>query len=408
MERTEGLLPVPGRERVIALDVVRGLALWGILLVNMQLFNYPVLYSTLLEMQWWTNPWDIAADYFITIFAEGKFYPVFSFLFGCGFYIFMERAEQKQGAVGRLYLRRMLLLLAFGMLHIIFLWWGDILHFYAVIGVFLLFFRRKSPKVLLVWAIVLLVLPVLLIVFITYPAAVGGGMEPEYWKGVTRYAEKMLESSLAVYSNGDFGEIYRQRMTDFSFSIQNIYLVVPQVLAMFLLGMYASRRRLVQKAAEHRQLLKKVWMGCFVPGVFLVALQVAGKYRLLTGSSSLAELYYFVGTIAGGTAIGLFYITSVLILLQREKWRHRFNLLAPVGRMALTNYILQSIICTTIFYGYGLGLYGRVGQASGIILTLAIFAGQIVFSHLWFNYFHFGPLEWLWRTLTYGKIQLNK
>ncbi len=287
MDKAEGLLPVLGRERIIALDVVRGLALLGILLVNMQLFNSPVLYSTILEMQWWTNPWDIVADYFITIFAEGKFYPVFSFLFGCGFYIFMERAEKKEGPVARLFLRRMLLLLAFGMLHIILLWWGDILHFYAVIGLFLLFFRRKSPGVLLAWAIVLLVLPVLIVIIVTYSAAAGGGAETamEYWKSITRYAEHMLKSSLAVYSGGSFGEIYRQRMTDFSFSVQNIYLIAPQVLAMFLLGMYASRRRLVQKAAEHRQLLKKVWVGCLVPGVVLVVLQVAGKYRLSTGSS---------------------------------------------------------------------------------------------------------------------------
>ena len=121
--------------------------------------------------------------------------------------------------------------------------------------------------------------------------------------------------------------------------------------------------------------------------------------------ASKYELVYMIATITGDPALCFFYVTSIILLMQNQRWKPKLLPLANVGRMALTNYLMQSIICTTIFYSYGLGLYGKIGPAAGIILTLAIFAVQVVISNLWFARFKFGPMEWLWRTLTYGKAQ---
>lgn len=117
------------------------------------------------------------------------------------------------------------------------------------------------------------------------------------------------------------------------------------------------------------------------------------------------DLLAFLGYALGGLALALWYASAVVLLVERPAWRRRLAPLAAAGRMALTNYLLQSLVCTTLFYSYGLGLYGRVGPAGGLLLTLAIFGGQLAFSAWWLRRFRFGPVEWLWRTLTYGRRQ---
>ncbi|MEW5954806.1 MAG: DUF418 domain-containing protein [Bacillota bacterium] len=403
LNETEKLIPVSGKERIVTLDIIRGFALLGILLVNMPLFMAPMLYVYPAETQWWTKTSDILADYFITIFAEGKFYTIFSFLFGYGFYIFMERAREKGRPVVKLYGRRILVLLFFGIMHITLLWWGDILHFYAVIGLFLLLFRNKTEKTLLIWSMMLIIIPIVIIGgFVALAAAVNGEDIAGY--DFAQYLEEQVQTSLQVYSQGSFIEILRQRLSDFSFVAETMYVMAPQVLAMFLLGTYAARRRLIQDVDVNKLFLRKIWLWGLVVGIPFVFLQVTGKYNLLGLSFMASQFYYMAGTFISGVAICFFYMTTIIFLLQKPDM---FKILAPlgdVGRMALTNYLLQSIIATTIFYSYGLGLFGRVGPAWGIVLTLLIFMLQVYFSRYWMKKYHFGPLEWLWRTLTYGKL----
>lgn len=140
-------------------------------------------------------------------------------------------------------------------------------------------------------------------------------------------------------------------------------------------------------------------------GIPFVFLQFIGKYNLLGTSFMSSQFYYLTGTVIGGAAFCFLYITTIIFLLQKPDWFKTLSPLGDVGRIALTNYLLQSIIATTVFYGYGLGLFGRVGPALGIILTFFIFILQVYFSRYWMKHYHFGPMEWLWRTLTYGKLQ---
>lgn len=404
INETEQLIPVSGKERIVTLDIIRGFALLGILLVNMLLFMAPLLYVNLAITPWWTKTGDIMADYFITIFAEGKFYTIFSFLFGYGFYIFMMRAREKGRPVVKLYLRRILVLLLIGIMHITLLWWGDILHFYAVIGVFLLLFRNKNEKTLLIWSAILIIIPIVIVGgFIALAAAVDGQDIVGY--DLAQHLEKQAQISLQVYSQGSFTEILQQRLSDFSFVLGNMFVMSPQVMAMFLLGTYAARQRLIQDINVNGPLLRKVWLCSLIVGIPFIFLQFTGKYNLLGMSFMVSQFNYLTGTVIGGAAFCFLYITTIIFILQKPGW---FGILAPlgdVGRMALTNYLLQSVIATTVFYGYGLGLFGRVGPAWGIVLTILIFTLQVYFSRYWMKKYHFGPMEWLWRTLTYGKLQ---
>lgn len=252
---TGELIPVTGKERIVTLDIIRGFALLGILLVNMLLFMAPLLYINLTETQWWTTTGDILADYFITTFAEGKFYTIFSFLFGYGFYIFMERVREKGKPVVKLYVRRILVLLLFGIMHITLLWWGDILHFYAVIGLFLLLFRNKNEKTLLIWSAMLIIIPIVIMGGLTVLVAAIGDAD------IAGQDFEQVQTSVQVYSQGSFMEITRQRLADFSFVAGGMYIMAPQVLAMFLLGTYAAKRRLIQDANINGPLLKKYGYG---------------------------------------------------------------------------------------------------------------------------------------------------
>jgi len=398
------LIPVAGQERIVTLDIIRGFALLGILLVNMLLFMAPLLYVNQAETQWWTKTIDILADYFITIFAEGKFYTIFSFLFGYGFYIFMERARAKGGPVVKLFVRRMLVLLLIGIMHITLLWWGDILHYYALIGLFLLLFRNKNEKTMLIWSVILIIIPIVIIGgFVALATAIGGEDSVDY--EYAQHLEEQVQTSLQVYSQGSFIEIFRQRMSDFQFMLGYTFIMAPQVLAMFLLGTYAAKRRLIQDVNVNGPLLRKIWLYSLVVGMPFIFLQITGKYNLLGISFMASQFHYLAGTVIGGTAGCFLYVTTVIYLLQKPGWGKLLAPLGDVGRMALTNYLLQSVIANTIFYGYGLGLFGQVEPALGIVLTILIFMLQVYFSRYWMKRYHFGPMEWLWRTLTYGKLQ---
>ena len=404
INKTERLIPVTGKERIVTLDIVRGFALLGILLVNMQLYLSPFPYTLMYETNWWTGTSDILADYFITIFAESKFFTIFSFLFGYGFYIFMERARDKGKPVVKLYVRRILALLLFGALHIVLLWWGDILHLYAVIGVLLLFFINRSPKALLVWSVILIIIPVIILGGLTALAAAVGGTDtadPHF----TQFLDEQVQTSLQVYSQGSFIEIIHQRLADFSFIVAYSIIMAPHVLALFLLGVYAAKKRLFQDIDANGPLLRKAWLWGLIVGISFVFLQFTGKYNLLGISYMSSQVHYMIGTFIGGTALCFFYIATLTFLLQKPNWFKILSPLGDVGRMALTNYLSQSVIATTIFYGYGLGLFGQVGPAWGIVLTFVIFTLQVYFSRYWMKRYRFGPMEWLWRTMTYLKVQ---
>ena len=188
-----------------------------------------------------------------------------------------------------------------------------------------------------------------------------------------------------------------------------IYLTWPfmafNVLAMMLLGLYAGARRIFDDIPHHLPFIRKLWIWGLIVGVIGNLVYVIAGQAANRSDPSPQLILALVGQTFGAPALSLFYMTSLVLLTQTVTWERRLRPLASVGRMAISNYLLQTLICTTLFYGYGFGLYGQVGAATGVLLTIAIYALQIPLSVWWLRHFRFGPVEWLWRSLTYGEWQ---
>lgn len=388
--------PVRGQERIAAIDILRGVAILGILIVNMGLF------SSLEDVpahQLWPNA-------IVLFLAQEKFKALFSFLFGLGLAVQMARAETRGARFLPLYARRLCVLFLIGVAHFLLLWDGDILHDYALLGFVLLVFRRRSLTTLLAWAGVLLAIPVFLWGLTTYSAITRQVHPPlQSWVSYETGAddERTREDLSRMYSRGTYGEMIAYRASelprDMMPDTDDAY-----VLAIFLLGLYAGRRGMFHDIPAHLPFIRRVQR-------WGLSIGVAGNAAFAVGGSfdpAPASVTQNVGRmclVVAAPALTFFYAATILLLTQGEAWRRRLAPLAAVGRMALSNYLLQSLICTTIFYGYGLALFGKVRPSLGLLLTLTIFLVQIPVSVWWLRRFQFGPIEWLWRSLTYRQRQ---
>jgi uncharacterized protein len=392
--------PISLQERIEILDVLRGLAICGILIGNMQWFSgYGFMPQALAEQ----SPLaDRITHFLIHFFVEGKFYSIFSFLFGFGFALQIARAEERGDQTASLFKRRLFWLLVIGLLHAYLLWAGDILSIYAVMGFLLLLFRRKTNGALLKWAFALMVIPILtyILLYILFVAFVPPESLVEFKAGQIDFwnqaVTKVQQSS------------YLQIVTDFNLN----YIVgryaglifemrLPKILAMFLLGFYAYRRGFFQDPSSHQPFIRRVLIYGLVIGLVgnVAFATLAGKEAVIP--PTLGGIAGVVAYAFGVPALALFFIALVATLWQKAAWRRLLAFLAPVGRMALTNYLLQTVICVFIFYGYGFGQFGKVGALAATLIALAIFLFQILISALWLKYFSYGPVEWIWRQLTY-------
>jgi uncharacterized protein len=395
--------PVGGDERVLTIDVLRGFALFGILLVNF----YGVGATGLA---------DRVANGFLFFFVSGKFYPLFSFLFGLGFGVMLLRSMDRGAAIVPVYLRRLAVLAVIGVVHYVFLWSGDILRDYAVLGALLLLFRNRSPRFLLAAA-----LAAILIANAWGEYSVGNppplrraDAETAYLVDLNQLArfEEYRDASQALMwarSDGTYADLVVARARTLVLGLPWFFSVwTLQIFAMFLLGLYAAKRRLFEDVAAHRRLAMGVLtvggvLGAAAMFLLVVAPELAARgVDLIPGFRDRfgGELYMF-----GGPLLTVAYIAGITLLCERARVARRLAILAPVGRMGLTNYLLQSVVGTSLYYGYTFGLHGKVGPALGILLSTAIFACQIPISHWWMARFRFGPAEWLWRSLTYMRLQ---
>ena len=386
------------------IDVLRGFALFGILLVNMSLFKAPGSLPGFLPGE---HPLDRAVSLAILAFAQAKFFTLFSFLFGLGFSIQLLNAERRGGRFAPLFLRRLLVLLVFGVVHIVFIWHGDILAVYAVLASLLLLFRKRSPRALLFWAGGLLALQLFVV-----GAALSGltllrlaGPEARAMLATavdTMRAEfaSSRATEIAIYSQGTYGDILVERLRGLPETFAQFILYTPPVFAMFLFGLYAGKRRVFERLHAHGPLLRGVRRWGLALGLLVNLAITALQAR---SDTTYAVLLLVLGLTLGGPLLSLGYAAGITLLFQHPSWARRLEPLAAPGRMALTNYLLQSIVCTTLFYSYGGALFGRVGAAGGLLVAVALYALQIPFSVWWLRRFPYGPMEWLWRAATYGR-----
>jgi uncharacterized protein len=410
VEPARPLAPVATPERIAEMDVLRGFALLGILLMNVEFFFRP-MQGIYLGLDRSLTGVDAVAAWLVMAFVQGKFYTLFSMLFGMGFAIQLERAAARGAGFGGVYVRRLLALLAFGLAHGVLIWAGDILVPYALMGFALLLFRKTPVSRLPKWAAGLLLAPMALMsifVLVTSLAASNPVASEQIAKSQADSEQRVLEKAAraeTVYAEGTPGEITRQRVDDVAQQLAFLPVFGITLLGLFLLGAWFVRSGTMPRAAEHlpryRRMLA-IGLGAGVP--LAVAAMFLGYGEGLLRISPRAFAAATLMTVAA-LLLSFGYLAAVVLLVQRPAWRARLAPLAAAGRMALTNYILQSVVMTAIAYSWGLGLFGKVARAWQIPLAIAVWALNVALSSWWLARFRFGPLEWLWRSLTYLRAQ---
>ena len=403
------LAPVGGRERIEVMDVLRGFALLGILLMNIEAFVGPLMESvTGLNPRFsGTDRW---MDAVIYVLVQGKFITLFSLLFGMGFAVMLERANAAGASGTALYARRLFALLGIGLVHAILIWSGDILLTYALLGfVLLLFFRRTPLSRLPKWGAAFYLLP-LLLVWTMAGFALLAQQDPqstaEFQKGMTEQAQQMaalIDGERQAYGAGSYAQAVAQRATDTGTMLGFIVFFGPALLGVFLFGAWFVRSGVIRDSGAHLPLFRRLRNLGFGVGLPLM-LWSAWTHPTM----SFAEIS--IGSAAAQTAgqianllMSLGYMSVIVLAMQQPAWARRLHWLAPAGRMALTNYLMQSVICTAIFYGYGFGYFEQLPRAWQPLFVVVVFALQVVLSRWWLSSHRYGPMEWLWRWLTYGK-----
>jgi uncharacterized protein len=408
--------PVDGNERLALLDALRGFALCGVFVSNVYMWfsGRALLPRAQIEaMMASASLLDHVLVRATNFLVFGKFITIFSFLFGLGFAVQMGRAEQRGASIVPLYARRLGVLLAIGLAHLFLLWYGDILTTYAVLGFGLLLFRNRSDKTLLGWAAVLVfLLPVAGQALLQLPELLGSSeAAAAAAKAAKEQAEATKSQTLAAFQSGSYFEVVGANASYYlQLFIKPLLLTVVALLGRFLLGLLAGRHKLFHEPSQHLPLLRKVLLWGLVAGVIGngtgLALQLLFFHKVLS-PDKLPWLQYAMSPVRqlGELGLAAFYVSGFTLLFQRPTWQRLLSVLAPVGRMALTNYLAQTAISLLLFYGYGLGLIGTLGPKALLSIPLGIFILQIGVSHLWLARFRFGPAEWGWRSLADGKAQ---
>ncbi|RBW71160.1 DUF418 domain-containing protein [Bacillus taeanensis] len=368
---------------------MRGFAILGIFFVNMLAFHSPFLYLN--PQSWWKSSPDYYAYIFIDIFAQSSFYTLFSFLFGFGMIIFKERAVKRGFSFVRLFMKRLLSLLIFGVIHAFFIWHGDILITYALFGFILLLFHKAKSRTLLIWTSALLLIPSLLIGGMLFMASI---LSPTEWSTLVENQE-MIKRSLHVYSSGTYLDITRQRFIDWTYvnGNENIVFIFLSLFPMFLLGAYTAKKKWLSHVELHKR--------AFMTGAFLSF--IAGfAFKIIPLFSDNAGLLYLQDAL-GGPFVAIFYICMMALASLHKVLKPIMIPFSLVGRLSLSHYLFQSVIGTLLFYSYGLGLYGKTGAFTGTIMVVVIFSFQVIISKMWLKRYRFGPIEWIWKIATYGK-----
>ncbi|MDB4965527.1 MAG: hypothetical protein JWN44_1216 [Myxococcales bacterium] len=389
------LSPVAPRERLLTLDVLRGFALLGVLTANLfwlysaRQFEHPAEPHTI----------DRVAAALEELLVQGKAQTLLTFLFGFGFAVQLLRAQARNEPVTGLYVRRLLVLLGIGSLHVI-LWWGDVTWHYGLTGFGLLLFLRASNRTRLVCAAFLIFVPG--IVLWGVPAIRNHLFDRQ------AFQQHVTPFLAALHAKSFFAIIPAHVRFALAYLAPSICSYFPWLVGQFLLGYVAGRQRWFDDDGAPRLRLFRRMLGfglVFAVGNAAVAIRIHLGPHGARQLSVLANVVIAALAQVGTLALTAVYVSGVVLLVQRRRWRRVLSLIAPIGRMPLTTYISQSLVCTFLFYGWGLGWAGHVTAARCIGLAFLIFAVQVLACSGWLQRFQFGPVEWVWRTAVYLRRQ---
>jgi uncharacterized protein len=403
--------PAEPDSRATLIDALRGFALIGVCLGNiLTTFSFWGFDGTEALLPRYTLPADDVAYFLYHALVDGKFYSIFSLLFGLGFALQLGRRGDPDMALGT-YRRRLRILAAIGFVHLALFWPGDILLFYALMGFVLLRLRDMEERRLLRWVVLLLIAPVVF----TLPTVIDGNISLGMPLFIVAFgAAKALGIDITSgnvfiehFIQGGLGDVVQLNLVGIWYRFGDLLASGRpfKVLAMFLLGLLIGRYRAWEHLDQHAPVLRRVlaWgMGIGLPACLGLAALGDLPREVLGGWRGVAEsVLYAIGV----APLALAYAAGFVLLWRKPTWQRRLRVFAPTGRMALTNYLTQTVIGITIFYGVGFGLGGRVGPTYFLPIVLAILVLQTTWSHWWLARYRFGPMEWVWRSLTYGRRQ---
>jgi len=391
------------QERIQVLDVLRGFALAGILIINAM---------SILAVKGSTPAFtadipfaDRTLQDLVLFFVESKFFTLFSLLFGIGFAIQIQSAEKLGSSFLPRISRRMAGLLLFGVLHILLLWDGDILVIYAVTGTLLILFRKTTYSRIRKWVISLLAFPGVLVfaIFVyTLAARLSASGAEAFATNDDSLAKEFAntDATQSLLRNG-FIEGIGERVHTYLELSPLLLSRIPTVLAMFLIGLYLGRSNFIRQLPEKIEILKRVRFWGLTVGFSMMFLIVAGTKFLPTISALIAiiEDQYLAGPI-----LCLGYASAVTLDFLKNPTRKIYEYFSKVGRMALTNYLTQSLVLTFFAYGWGMGLALKLSGFQVLGISFLLYVAQVILSGVWLGKFKYGPFEWIWRCITYWRI----
>ncbi len=399
--------PVAEGQRIVSLDVLRGFAILGILLMNIQSFSMieaaylnPTAYGDLTGLN--RLVWTLSH-----LFADLKFISIFSMLFGAGIVLFAQRIREKGLAPAGLHYRRTLWLLVIGLAHGFLLWYGDILASYALVALIAYLFWRVRPVPLLIVGLVVLSVSSLLYVL--------GGLSlqyapPEAFEGITPFWQPTVDAvarEVAAY-RGTWVEQMSQRVPAMTANMTIVFFMnnAWRTGGLMLVGMALFKWGVLSAERSRRFYAILAAVG-FAVGLPVIGLGIVRRFA----SGWSMEYAFFNGAqynYWGSLFVALAYVSVVMLIVKGRALGRIGNAFAAAGRMAFTNYLLQTVICTILLYGHGFGRFGYLERSQQIIIVFAVWIFQLWLSPFWLKRFRFGPAEWLWRTLTYMRPQPMK
>jgi uncharacterized protein len=399
--------------RHITLDALRGFAVMGILAMNIVAFALPEWAYVAPGTYGGYSAADKASWLFSFIFIDGKMRGLFSLLFGASMALIIERAEAKSENPAKVHYSRMIWLLLFGLAHYLFIWWGDILFLYAVIGCIVYLFRNWEVKRLIKWALIIYGLG-----FLLYALQFGGlqflqfmatqpGADATFaaqYKEVIESPDFSLDASaeIAAYS-GSYADVVARRWGDISNLLFLILQSISETLPLMMLGMAMKKNGFLTgewDRGDYARWARKM----LIPGL-LISIGL-GLWVVSSGFDLITTLGNFLAwSMIPRLLMTIGYAALLIIAIQSFTGSAFIGRVAATGRAAFTNYLGTSILMSTVFYGYGLGLYNQIGRASLWFFVVGAWALMLLWSKPWLERFHYGPFEWLWRSLARGKFQ---